>query len=258
MASRVLCSVGAVLLAVAACEKSPDRAEPEPEPPQPRAAKAQQGKQPGYAPGVSQRILAELRRSKPKLVFESVVCPPDVKPAAGTKMACVVKHGGNNADRHIEVSFSDDDGGFVWARKFPGHSFDKTVFAFLRPRTPVEVTQVSCPADIVSYPNSKVRCTMAAGGERVPIAVTWLTKLGAFRVNRIVDMQALKSHSRTVLEQRGYSVRSMECPRFVILDRPSSFTCLVHLARGELVVPMRVDGGKASMALPEKVLKPKP
>ena len=247
--------IGLVLLA--ACEQSPKNKEREPEPPTPSRVRPATPPPAHKHDHVSERILAELRRAKPGLTFESVNCPNNVKPAAGVKMPCVVKHGDSNVDRHIEVLFSGSEAdAFDWGRQYPGHSLDKVVLSVVRPATPVPVIKVACSEDAVSYVGTQVECTMIAGGEPVPIAISWLSKLGKFHVDRLVDMAKLKAAMRLQLKKRGLSVRSIACPRFILLKRPSRFSCSVHLTTGEtMAVEMRVDGGNGTMGVPKYVNK---
>lgn len=249
--------IGLVLLA--ACEQSPKKKEREPEPPTPRRVRQATPPPARKHDHVSERILAELRRAKPGMTFESVDCPGHVTPAAGVKMPCVVKHGGTNVDRHIEVSFSGSEAdAFDWGRQYPGHSLDKIVLSVVRPATPVPVTKVSCPADVVSYVGTQVECTMIAGGEPVPIAISWLSKLGKFHVDRLVDLAKLKASMRPRLQKRGLSVRSIACPRFILLGRPSRFSCSVHLETGQtMAVEVRVDRGNATIGIPKYSKKTK-
>jgi len=254
-------SLALLAIVLGACEASKKKkAETEREPPTP-TAKQQQRQPITAASKVGDRILAELRVLKPKIRFESVGCPPNIKPTGGAKMTCVVVHEGN-ADRQIEVMFTDASGGFMWGRKYLGSSFDRRLKGVLGARWPVPIDAVSCPQNVVAYPKGFDECKVTLkGGQVAPVLVSWQNSLGKFTANRLSDVAALQKSILDQLVRRGDKVKSVSCPRRILLSK-SVFKCRVERTDGtSMTLPVTSENGNATIAVavrPETSVPKKP
>ncbi len=252
--------VGMVVLAcvsVGACE-SAKKAETQRQPPTP-TVKQRTPPVTGPARRVADRILVDLGKLLPKMTFTSIDCSPNDKPVLGGTMMCVVKHAGGNADRHVQVTYTDKDGGFMWGRAHRASSFDQRLRGFLDKNWPVPIDRVTCPPLVVAYPKASTDCQVAlVGGQVEQVVVRWKTQLGAFTAHRTSDHVALEKKIVDTLRKRGNAVKSVTCPRRVPLTK-QRYSCTAQLASGaNMHISVVSEKGNATIGIPvntEKNLK---